>query len=124
MEKIQFLLTKEGFRVDDVVYVEKEPQRYAEKFSKSPYETLYGLAFRERPECFDVAGVFLYQVAESFTGALVNTSGLELSREKTELVPNEETIEILLDSVPFVLGAEFVTRAWIKRQYRKLLLLE
>ncbi|MBQ1454117.1 MAG: DEAD/DEAH box helicase family protein, partial [Ruminococcus sp.] len=60
-------------------------------------------------------------MAESFTGALVNTSGLELSREKTELVPNEETIEILLDSVPFVLGAEFVTRAWLKRQYRKLL---
>ncbi|MEE1047246.1 MAG: hypothetical protein U0M60_07455, partial [Clostridia bacterium] len=109
MEKIQFLLTKEGFRVDDVVYVEKEPQRYAEKFSKSPYETLYGLAFRERPECFDVAGVFLYQVAESFSEALVNTSGLELSREKTELVPNEEIIEILLDSVPFVLGAEYVT---------------
>ena len=121
MEKIQFLLTKEGFRVDDVVYVEKEPQRYAEKFSKSPYETLYGLAFRERPECFDVAGVFLYQVAESFSEALVNTSGLELSREKTELVPNEEIIEILLDSVPFVLGAEYVTRAWIKRQYRRLL---
>ena len=107
--------------MDDVVYAEKEAQKYAQKFAKASYETLYEMAFRERPECFDAAGVFLYQVAESFTGALVNTSGLELSREKTELVPNEETIEILLDSVPFVLGAEFVTRAWIKRQYRKLL---
>ena len=91
MEKIQFLLTKEGFRVDDIVYAEKEPQKYAEKeaqkyaqkFAKASYETLYEMAFRERPECFDAAGVFLYQVAESFTGALVNTSGLELSREKT-----------------------------------------
>ena len=107
--------------MDDVVYAEKEAQKYAQKFAKASYETLYELAFRERPECFDAAGMFLYQVAESFTEALVNTSGLELSREKTELVPNEETIEILLDSVPFVLGAEFVTRAWIKRQYRKLL---
>ncbi len=70
---------------------------------------------------FDAAGVFLFQVAESFVEMLVNTSGLELSREKTELVPKEETIELLLDSVPFVLGAEFVTRTWIKRQYRKLL---
>lgn len=60
-------------------------------------------------------------MAESFAETLVNTSGLELSREKTELVPGEETIELLLDSVPFVLGAEFVTRTWVKRQYRKLL---
>ena len=121
MEKLQFLLTKDGFRVDDMLYAEKEVQAYASGFARAPYETLYELAFRELPECFDAAGVFLFQVAESFVEMLVNTSGLELSREKTELVPKEETIELLLDSVPFVLGAEFVTRTWIKRQYRKLL---
>ena len=121
MEKIQFLLTKDGFRVDDMLYAEKEVQAYASGFARAPYETLYELAFRERPDCFDAAGIFLFQVAESFAEALVNTSGLELSREKTELVPQEETIELLLNSVPFVLGAEFVTRTWVKRQYRKLL---
>lgn len=121
MERLQFLLTKDGFRVDDMLYAEKETQALAGDFAKAPYEALYELAFRERPECFDAAGVFLFQVAESFVEALVNTSGLELSREKTELVPREETIELLLDSVPFVLGAEFVTRTWVKRQYRKLL---
>ena len=121
MEKLQFLLTKDGFRIDDILYAEKEAQALAGDFVKAPYEALYEQAFRERPECFDAAGVFLFQVAESFAEALVNTSGLELSREKTELVPREETIELLLDSVPFVLGAEYVTRAWIKRQYRRLL---
>lgn len=121
MERLQFLLTKDGFRVDDMLYAEKETQALAGDFAKAPYKALYELAFRERPECFDAAGVFLFQVAESFVEALVNTSGLELSREKTELVPREETIELLLDSVPFVLGAEFVTRTWVKRQYRKLL---
>lgn len=121
MEKLQFLLTKDGFRIDDMLYAEKETQTLAGDFAKAPYEALYELAFRERPECFDAAGVFLFQVAESFVEMLVNTSGLELSREKTELVPREETIELLLDSVPFVLGAEFVTRTWVKRQYRKLL---
>ena len=121
MEKLQFLLTKDGFRIDDMLYAEKETRAFAGDFAKAPYEALYELAFRERPECFDAAGVFLFQVAESFAEVLVNTSGLELSREKTELVPQEETIELLLDSVPFVLGAEFVTRTWVKRQYRKLL---
>ena len=121
MEKLQFLLTKDGFRIDDMLYAEKETRAFAGDFAKAPYEALYELAFRERPECFDAAGVFLFQVAESFAEVLVNTSGLELSREKTELVPQKETIELLLDSVPFVLGAEFVTRTWVKRQYRKLL---
>ena len=121
MEKLQFIITKEGFRVDDIAYGEQKTLQYADEFAKSPYDALYEQAFRERPECFDAAGVFLFQVAESFTELLINTSGLELSREKTELNPNEETIDLLLDSVPFVLGAEFVTRTWIKRQYRKLL---
>lgn len=121
MEKLQFIITKEGFRVDDFEYAEQDTRRYADGFVRSPYETLYEAAFRERPGCFDAAGVFLFQVAESFVGELTSVSGLELSREKTGLIPNEETIEILLDSVPFVLGAEFVTRTWIKRQYRKLL---
>ena len=121
MEKLQFLLTKDGFRIDDILYAEKETRAFAGDFVKAPYEALYEQAFRERPECFDAAGVFLFQVAESFAEVLVNTPGLELSREKTELVPQEETIELLLDSVPFVLGAEFVTRTWVKRQYRKLL---
>ena len=121
MEKLRFILTKEGFRADDVVYAEKDPVKWFEKFTKSPYETLYELSFRERPDCFDAAGIFLFQIAEQFTAELTAVSGLELSREKTELAPNDETIEILLDSVPFALGAEFVTRTWIKRQYRKLL---
>lgn len=121
MEKLQLLLTKDGFCVDDMLYAEKETQALAGDFAKAPYEALYELAFQERPECFDAAGVFLFEVAESFAEALVNTPGLELSREKSELVPGEETIELLLDSVPFVLGAEFVTRTWVKRQYRKLL---
>lgn len=121
MEKLQFIITKEGFRVDDFAYSEQETQGLAKRFLRSPYETLYELAFRERPECFDAAGVFLFQVADSFAGELTKVTGLELSREKTELIPNEETIEILSDSMPFVLGAEFVTRTWIKRQYRRLL---
>lgn len=121
MNKLQFLLTKEGFFVDDIPYVEKEIQKYAQGFAAVPYETLYELAYLERPEFLDATGMFLFQIAETFVERLVKTSGLELSREKTELVPDEETIELLLDSVPFVIGAEFVTRTWIKRQYRKLL---
>ena len=121
MEKLRFIITKDGFRIDEAFYTEKKLSEYAEQFTKAPYDALYELAFRERPECFDAAGVYLCQLAERFTEELTAVSGLELSREKTELVPSEESIDILLCSVPFMLGAEFVTRTWIKRQYRRLL---
>lgn len=121
MDKVRFIITKEGFRVDDAVSAEREVQSWTEQFEKPPYEALYSLAFRERPDCFDAAGIFLCQLAERFGGELTSVSGLELSRANTELAPSEESIEILLNSVPFMLGAEFVTKTWIKRQYRKLL---
>ena len=76
MEKLRFILTKEGFRADDVVYAEKDPVKWFEKFTKSPYETLYELSFRERPDCFDAAGIFLFQIAEQFTAELTAVSGL------------------------------------------------
>ena len=118
MDKVRFIITKEGFRVDDAVSAEREVQSWTEQFEKTPYEALYSLAFRERPDCFDAAGIFLCQLAERFGGELTSVSGLELSRANTELAPSEESIEILLNSVPFMLGAEFVTKTWIKRQYR------
>ncbi len=121
MDKLCFIITKDGFRADDIVYTDKRLQEYVGDFSKAPYAALCELAFRERPECFDAAGVYLCQLAERFMEELTAVSGLELSREKTELVPSEESIAILLSSVPFTLGAEFVTRTWIKRQYRRLL---
>ena len=121
MNNLRFIITKDGFCVDEAVYPEKELQQYADDFTKAPYDTLYELAFRERPECFDTAGIFLCRLAERFIDELTAVSGIKLSREKTELVPSEESIELLLNSVPFMLGAEYVTRTWIKRQYRRLL---
>ncbi|MBQ3418291.1 MAG: DEAD/DEAH box helicase [Ruminococcus sp.] len=121
MDKLRFIITKDGFRIDDIYYAESELQQYANDFVNAPYDSLYELAFRERPACFDAAGVFLCQLAERFAEELTAVSGLELSREKTEMLPSEEKINTLLDSVPFILGAEFVTRTWIKRQYRRLL---
>ena len=122
MEKLSFMITKTGFRLDNTAVVTgEEAGRWKAAFSDKPYETLYRLAFQERPACFDAAGVFLVQVAERFAEELFATPGLELSRENTVLSLGEESAEILLSSIPFVLGAEHVTKAWLRKQYKKLL---
>ena len=40
MDKVRFIITKEGFRVDDAVNAAREVQRWTERFEKTPYEVL------------------------------------------------------------------------------------
>ena len=121
MEQLSFVLTKAGFRLDGSDDgISSEPGQWAERFREKPYETLYALAFQERPACFDAAGSFLCRVAERFAADLAVAPGLELSREKAEIAPSEDSLERLLCAVPFVLGSECVTEPWLKRQYRRL----
>ena len=121
MEQLSFVLTKAGFRLDGSDYgISSEPGQWAERFREKPYETLYALAFQKRPACFDAAGSFLCRVAERFSADLAVVPGLELSREKTEIAPSEDSLSRLLCAVPFVLGSECVTEPWLKRQYRRL----
>ena len=119
MDKISFIITKDSFRIDNAVQYDDIAK--TDEFTASPYKTFYRLAFSARPDYLDAAGIFIFRIAEVFTEELAAVSGIELSREKTELIPDNETIEMLLESVPFVIGAEFVTRTWIKRQYRRFL---
>ena len=59
MEKLCFVLTKNGFQVDEAVAVSTDKCCASkEAFTSSPYETLYEQAFQERPAFFDAAGIF------------------------------------------------------------------
>ena len=121
MERLCFEITRDGFRVDDAVKAEgAEALRWRDEFRSKPYETLYSLAFLEKPACFDEAGAFLCRLAERFASELAKVPGIEISREKTDIEPSGEGMERLLNSVPFVFGSENVTESWIKKQFRKL----
>lgn len=121
MEKLCFILTKNGFQVDEATAVSTEEiYTWKNNFAGSPYETLYELAFQERPVFFDAAGTFLCQLAEQFISDLAVAPGIELSRAKTEILPSSEGMDRLLKSVPFVLGSEHITEVWVRKQYRKL----
>ena len=121
MDKLTFLITKTGFKVDDLISHAEESEKWRKAFSAAPYETLYTLSFSTPPECFDAAGRFLCRLAETFSEELSTAPGLELTRESTELKPGEESMETLLNSAPFMIGSELVTKTWIRRQYKELL---
>lgn len=119
---IGFIFTKDSFRLDNTCAITNdEEEKLYESFENSPYETLYEMSFSQMYKGLDAAGTYLFQLSERFTEELSHISGIELSRENTELEISDESMEVLLNSVPFVLGSEFVKKTWIKRQYRRLL---
>ena len=118
---LHFLFTEEGFIVDDRGEVlAGEMEKWRERFEKDRFHALYQLGFREKPKGFDAAGQFLYQVAERFFQTLTDQPDIELTREKAELEPDEDALEVLQNCVPFTVGSEHVTEKWIKNVFRKL----
>lgn len=138
MNKICFVFTKDSFEIDKTAtadmafetgntakssntYVSSDVRKLADKFVRRPYTTFYQLAFSVMPEYLDAAGCYIYRLAEKFVEDLASLPGLELSREKTELTIEDDTLDMLLGSVPFAIGSEFVTKIWIRKQYRRFL---
>ena len=121
MNKIHFIFTKDSFALDNAADAKKIDGNITAKFEKAPYNYFYELAFCARPDYFDVTGLYIFRLAETFIEELSNSAGLELSRENTVLTPSDDTIDILLGSVPFAIGVEYINKAWIKRQYKRFL---
>lgn len=82
---------------------------------------MYNLGFDVRPVAsLDDAGLFLWQVADSFLTELSRTEGLELSRENTSVLLTDDLMETLLSSLPFAPGSENVNAEWIQILWAKL----
>ena len=101
------------FAVDDATYTGI--------FKDEPINALYNLGFDVRPVAsLDDAGLFLWQVADSFLTELSRTEGLELSRENTAVSLTGDLTENLLSSLPFAPGSENVNSEWIQILWAKL----
>ena len=120
-ERLHFLITNDGFCMDDRgETITGELLEWKDNFKKDRYRTLYKLGFVERPDGFDAAGFFLCQLADSFFRCLTSLPELELTREETRVIPKEEQIQGLINSVPFMLGSEYVCGNWINGIFEKL----
>ncbi len=86
-----------------------------EKLERDRYRMLYRAGFQEKPERFTATAGYLAQVCAAFLSALTSLPGLELVRDKAEIRLTEDQVRGLLESVPFAVGAEFVTEEWIQK---------
>ena len=90
------------------------------RWKENRCKELYHLGQRERPEGLSPSVLYLYTVAEAFFRALTTLPELELLRERAQALLCEEETARLLQAVPFVIGAEYVNRAWLEGLFLRL----
>ena len=103
-----YIFTENGF------YPECSDQQ---RDGKEPLEELYDMCRVENPAKLTISGYFLYLTAEAFFKELTALPELELARQNVSVQPSEETIESLLEAIPYAIGTEFVDAEWIGKMF-------
>ena len=118
---IKFLFTPEGFTPDVSSLDTEEEQREAARWMRGGgYPALYQMGLEGRPKEADPSESFLYYVADTFFKQLTDLPELELARSRVKVILSDEVVEELLWTVPFVIGAEHITKKWLRQVFRKL----
>lgn len=121
---IKFLFTPEGFYPDVSAPVSEQEREEIKQWSKEQgYPALYRLGLGARPEEAAPSEMFLYQVSKTFFEQLTDMPELELARENIKVVLTDEVSERLLLAVPFMIGAEHITKKWLQKVFRELQLI-
>ena len=117
-ERLQFIFTKTSFRVDHPEWVlDDSEERLKKQFQENRARALFSLGFSDSVKKESTSLAFLRQVSTEFMRALTDMPELEIARENMEVTLSEEITQKLLDSVPFGLGTEYITEAYLHRLF-------
>ncbi len=115
---LQFVFTENDFYLD--IGMGSESERY-HQFEQNRYLALYQMGMEERAEQMSPTENFMQMLADTFFQLLTDLPELEIARERAEIRLGEEEVQRLLDAVPFAIGAEYITEAWLKAVFDRLL---
>jgi len=108
-----FQFTKEGFLIDEA---DKTKLSCDER-----YQLLYNMGLNEAENTADSTERYLHLVSAAFFQQLMDLPELELARENVRITVSEESETALLQAVPFAIGSQYVDRAWLQKQFDRLL---
>lgn len=116
-----FIFTKDSF-LPDGTYEDaaEEDLKWKKAFEEDKYRALFQLGFGERGKSFSTSMSFLYLLSEQFLKILTGHPELEIARERTTVELPEETGQLLLRSVHFGIGTEYIDREWLEKAFAKL----
>lgn len=118
---LSFVFTQDSFYLDDIeLQNNKQVDVWIQKFHDDRYEALYAWGIQERPKCLHPSASFLYQVSEAFFDALTSLSELAIAPLDSVVEVSDDIWEKLCRNIPFVIGSEFLDRAWVSGVFVKL----
>lgn len=122
--KSDVIFTVEGFSyIQCDMNVSVAERNFAESYRKNAYTALYELAFCEKPEELDNAGLlYLYSVSSEFIKAVSSDYSVQLTGHM-DVMLDDELCAHLIAQLPYALGSENVTADWLKNVWLQLCLI-
>lgn len=117
-ERLQFIFTKTSFRIDHPEWhLEETEEKLRKRFEENRARALFSIGFSDPAGSESPSLAFLRLVSTEFVKTLTDMPELEIARENVQVRLSEETGRRLLDSVPFGIGTEYITRPYLERLF-------
>ena len=116
--RLQFIFTKTSFRIDHPEWnLNEAEEKLKQQFRENRSRALFSLGFSDSAKAESASHAFLRLVSTEFMRALTDLPELEIARENAEVPLSDEISERLLNSVPFGIGTEYITQAYLRRLF-------
>lgn len=116
-----FIYTKSDFYVDDsTLDTDFKDEILSHWNTEKKFVRLYHLGLNSDKKEMNASIIFLVQIAETFFECLTQLPELELVREHVIVEIDELHLQQLLDTTPFVIGSEYISKEWIQRIFDEL----
>ena len=115
---LEFIFTVDDFYVDQAsnsVFTD-----WQKRFTENKFQALYDLGFDHQVKPNTQSFTFLHFLAQKFVEFLTSIPEIELIHGKLEAVIPDDIKNAILNSIPFVLGAEFINKKWLDNIFTKL----
>lgn len=122
-QELTIYFNEEGFSFSYETVNGKEPsendsyiiEKWYDSFKEDKLKALFYIGFGEKSDAFSASVNYLYFFSSFFIHKLTQQSDIELTREDAEINLLDEDMEKLLGAIPFAIGMEYITSAWIKK---------
>ena len=120
---MEFIFTADSFYLDETDNAE-HLSSWKNRFIEDKYKALYDLGFENTSE-HSASFSFLKLLADRFVEFLISMPEVELkhlsSSSDSAAASKSISCESLLNSVPFVIGSEFITETWLQNIFSRLI---
>ena len=124
-QSLGIVFLPDGFRPDTSIGgLSKDMDEIYRSIKSDKYLAVYELGFKDKYADESPSFAFIHDASSAFVNSMMRCPDIEIGRENANIVISEDSIQELLQKVPFAIGAEYITSEWLnnffdalKRQY-------